>query len=63
MKPQKYAVKLYIPAESKSGYVWNFQVYAGHSQATSNTILQLLEKLRGVGYKLYMDNYYNSVPL
>ncbi|KAK4324278.1 hypothetical protein Pmani_005118 [Petrolisthes manimaculis] len=43
MKPQKYAVKLYMLAESASGYIWNFKVYSGISQPISGTVLDLLE--------------------
>ncbi|KAK4324284.1 hypothetical protein Pmani_005124 [Petrolisthes manimaculis] len=63
MKPQKYAVKLYMLAESASGYIWNFKVYSGISQPTTGTVLDLVEQLEGYGYRLYMDNYYNSVSL
>ena len=63
MKPKMYAIKLYMLAESKSGYMWNFQVYSGKTQTTSVTVESLLKQLKGFGYKLYMDNYYNSVSL
>ncbi|KAK4315417.1 hypothetical protein Pmani_013334 [Petrolisthes manimaculis] len=63
MKPQKYVGKLYMLAESASGYIWNFKLYSGISQPTSGTVLDLLEQLEGFGYQVYMDNYYNSVSL
>lgn len=62
-KPDKYAVKLYILAEARTGYVHNFEVYCGEGKTIHNTVHGLMGDLRGKGYRLFMDNYYNSVAL
>lgn len=49
--------------ESASGYIWNFKVKSGKSQPTSGTVLDLLDKLKGFGHRVYMNNYYNSASL
>ena len=62
-KPDKYGVKLYMVAEAKTGYVFDFEVYSGTGRATIETVMNLMAPLRNKGYHLYMDNYYNSVAL
>lgn len=62
-KPDKYGVKLYILAEAKSGYVYSFEVYSGTYRSTEDTVCTLMAELMNKGYRLYMDNYYNSVDL
>ena len=63
LKPDKYGVKFYILAEAESGYVVNFEIYSGKSSSTHDLVLRLTENLKNKYYKLYMDNYYNSVKL
>ncbi|XP_045622850.1 piggyBac transposable element-derived protein 4-like [Procambarus clarkii] len=62
-KPDKYGVKLYMLAEAKHGYVYDFEVYAGIGKTTTETVMGLMESLKNKGYHLFMDNYYNSAQL
>ncbi|KAK7893501.1 hypothetical protein WMY93_022653 [Mugilogobius chulae] len=63
LKPVKYGIKSYILCDSQTGYCFNMKPYAGESTPLGDTVVQLLDRLSGHGYKLYMDNYYNSVSL
>ncbi|XP_069168757.1 piggyBac transposable element-derived protein 4-like [Procambarus clarkii] len=62
-KPDKYGVKLYMLAESVSGYIYDFDVYSGIGKTIVDTVTGLMQPLVNQGYHLYMDNYYNSVTL
>ena len=62
-KPDKYEIKLYILAESDTGYVYNFELYYGVGKSTKETVHSLMTNLKHKGYNLYMDNFYNSVIL
>nr|XP_045613881.1 piggyBac transposable element-derived protein 4-like [Procambarus clarkii] len=62
-KPDKYGIKLYMLAEASSGYIYDFEVYAGVGKTTVETVMGLMQPLMYKGYHLYMDNYYNSVHL
>ena len=62
-KPNKYGIKLYILAESITGYVVNFDVYIGNSKTTIEIVNNLVSDFHNLGYHLYMDNFYNSVKL
>jgi len=52
-----------------SGYVVNALVYCGKSDAMSGfghseaIVLKHMEKYMDVGHKLFVDNFYTSVPL
>ncbi|XP_050705870.1 piggyBac transposable element-derived protein 4-like [Eriocheir sinensis] len=63
MKPTKYANKVYLVAEAKSGYICNLQVYTGEKRKLEDTVGDLIQLLISHSYRLYMDNYYNSVRL
>ncbi|XP_069176585.1 piggyBac transposable element-derived protein 4-like [Procambarus clarkii] len=62
-KPDKYGVKLYMLAESTSGYIYGFEVYCGIGQTIMETVTGLMRPLLNKGHHLYMDNFYNSVTL
>ena len=62
-KPNKYGIKFYILCESKSGYVLDFMVYTGTHNTLEHIIGNLMNRYYGKGYRLYMDNYYNSVHI
>lgn len=62
-KPVKYGIKSYILCDSETGYCFNLKPYCGESAPLGDTVVSLLDHLAGHGYRLFMDNYYNSVAL
>lgn len=62
-KPIKYGIKSYILCDSETGYCFNMKPYCGESSPLKDTVVSLLDRLAGHGYRLFMDNFYNSVPL
>ena len=63
MKLIKYGIKTYILADSISAYCYAFQIYDGVHRTIQDTVLFLMEDILYMNYKLYMDNFYNSVDL
>jgi hypothetical protein len=66
-KPNKYGMKLFILAESRTGYIWNFEVYHGKYPEVDNSaagvVKRLLDKLTNKGHTVYVDRFYTIVPL
>uniref|UniRef100_A0A2A4IY54 PiggyBac transposable element-derived protein domain-containing protein n=1 Tax=Heliothis virescens TaxID=7102 RepID=A0A2A4IY54_HELVI len=72
-KAAQVGIKSYELCESKSGYLWSMNVYAGKNErhdgdgadsvpegSTSRTVLKLVGPLLNRGHTLVMDNFYNS---
>ena len=49
--------------KSNTSYVLDFSIYSGVFSTLRDTVFQLVDRFRGKGYHLFMDNYYNSVAL
>ena len=56
-------IKFYFLAESKSGYVYNFDVYTENDKTTLENINTLTEPIRHKGYHVYTDNHHNSIEI
>ena len=50
-------------ADSVTGYLYSYVVYDGTGRSLFETVNFLLRGLFDQWYKLYMDNFYNSVGL
>lgn len=69
-KPTKFGYKLFVLADSKTGYTFSFFVYQGKDQTkvkqkeeglSVTSIIDLMRfDLLGKGYHLYIDNFYTS---
>lgn len=76
-KRARFGIKLFVLAESKTGYVYNIIVYCGKEgigsdgggnkkkehRIAENIVLRIVDKLSGKGRKLFVDNWYSSVDL
>ncbi|KAM3860425.1 piggyBac transposable element-derived protein 4-like [Diretmus argenteus] len=69
-KPTKWGIKMFVLAESSSGYTINFNVYTGKSQRPSvhglsyDAVMDLIDpSYLGTGYNIYVDNFYTSPTL
>ncbi len=62
-KPIRYGIKSYILCDSETGYCYAMKPYCGEQVALADTVVNLLGDLAGYSYRLYMDNFYNSVTL
>ena len=78
MKRSRFGMKLYKLCESTSGYTYRFIIYVGKGtvtlhpnvlqptaklSTTDNIVWSLMQPLLNLGYHLYVDNYYTSLPL
>ena len=69
-KTTKWAIKVWVCSESKSGYIYNFHVYTGKGVESSRglayaLVMDLLDSadLLEEGRVLYVDNFYSSILL
>ena len=67
-KKAKYGIKLYELC-SAQGYVLNIEIYKGYRENDENMttieslVMRLMQSYLNKGHHLFMDNYYNSLPL
>ena len=69
-KPVRWGFKLWVLADSSTGYTYNFQVYRGkHGETVSSkgpgfdVVMSLVEGLEKQGFIVYTDNFYSSPVL
>ncbi|XDV26565.1 hypothetical protein PO909_030223 [Leuciscus waleckii] len=69
LKPTKWGIKVWVMAESSTGYVSNFQVYTGREGGSSEkglahrVVMDLARPYIGSHLSIFMDNFYSGVPL
>lgn len=69
-KAAKFGIKTFELCESATGYLWSFLVYTGKQSSmdslnpyllkSTSVVLKLINPLLNKGYRLFMDNWYNS---
>ncbi|CAG4958413.1 unnamed protein product [Colias eurytheme] len=68
-KASKFGIKTFELCESVTGYLWSFIVYTGKQSSAdleqthgvcTTVVKKLMAPLLGKGYRLFMDNWYNS---
>ncbi|XP_062620039.1 piggyBac transposable element-derived protein 4-like [Saccostrea cucullata] len=67
-KPIEWGVKIWIMAESDTGYMHNFQIYKGKENNTEKglvhrVVMDLCRQMFGTNLNVYMDNFYTSPQL
>lgn len=67
-KPTKWGVNVWVLAEAKTGYIYNFEVYTGKHEVPENglaygVVFRLMNDLLESGRVLYVDNFYTSPHL
>lgn len=68
-KPTRFGIKLWILAESSSGYTLNFDVYTGKRARNGDNglaydvVVSLCSMLENEGYHVYFDNFFTSTAL
>jgi len=68
-KPIKWGFKMWFRCCSKTGYVYQFDIYLGRKTATQeynlgkSVVLQLCEKLNGSYCQVFFDNFFTSPRL
>lgn len=70
MKPTKWGIKVWVAAESKSGYILDMDVYTGKKETRNNNfllgeqvVLNLAEPFFGNFHHFFFDNFFSSVRL
>lgn len=69
MKPIKRGFKVWVLADSKTGYMLNFKIYEGKAQNAQEgtlgerTVLDLTKKYHNKGYCVYFDNFFSTFIL
>ena len=68
-KPTKWGFKLWVLADSTTGYTYKFQIYTGKRLTKTknglghDVVMDLMQSLFKQGYHLYIDNFYSSPTL
>ena len=69
LKPTKRGIKVWVVAESQTGYFLDLQVYVGKESGSSEhglgerVVLELTEQYRGKAHRVFCDNFFSSPRL
>jgi hypothetical protein len=70
LKPIKRGFKVWVLARSVTGYMYSFDIYTGKAPGGEttlglgeNVVLLLTRALEGLGYCIFFDNFFSSLPL
>jgi len=63
-KPTPWGIKVFVLADAKNGYVWNWKVYTGReigrqNNVAQNTVIELTQPITGRGHILFHDSYFS----
>ena len=61
LKPIKYGFKAYVLAESKSGYLLNWNLHNGQYSSLIDIISSLTKNYNHQGHRISMDRFYTSI--
>jgi hypothetical protein len=67
-KPHKWGIKAWVLAESKTGYMYNWEMYRGSTGRTETglsekVVLNITQPIYGHNHHVYMDNFFTSPDL
>jgi len=68
-KPHKWGIKAWVLSESKSGYMYNWELYRGGTRGTTehglskNVVTSITRPVYGNKHHIYMDNFFSSPDL
>ena len=68
-KPAKFGLKLWVIADSTTGYTYDFYFYTGKTNEVYQNglgyhiVMKLMQTLFNQGYYVFFDNFYTSVTL
>ena len=71
-KPIRFGLKLWVLADTKTGYTYNFFVYLGKKRThivnsakglAYSVVLELIPRLLNQGYRLFVDSFYTTYNL
>ena len=68
-KPTKRGIKVWVRSDSLNGYVSQFDIYTGKDGSRTevglggNVVKKLTRSIIGRNHRLFMDNFFSSVPL
>ena len=62
-KPIQRGTKIWCAACTKSGYIWDFQIYTQKSNQTEKFVTSVLNSLDNENRIVFCDNFFTSVEL
>jgi len=63
LKPIKFGFKIYMLADSKSGYIYNWKLHDKNETSLVELITELVENYKNKGYIICMDRFYTTIDV